>query len=75
MLVDYSVRLPLFGVFSVFAATAYGVILKDVQPSRATSSGWLFKRDDYSNLDLQSVETFLWSGKHIERGTTRTVPN
>jgi len=37
------------------------VVLEEYEPYQLGHGG-LFKRDDYSSLDLHSDETFLWTG-------------
>lgn len=38
-----------------------GLVFRDVLPAAGNS---LFRRDDYSSMDLVDQETFIWGGEH-----------
>lgn len=49
-------------LLSFLTQYSYAVVLVDVLPPQR---GSLFRRDEYSSLDLQDEEVYLWGGKNI----------
>jgi len=52
--------LLLVQLLSLIIDQSAAIVLQDVRPKQSYS---LFKRDDYSALDLNDEEYFMWGGK------------